>query len=95
MATVEKEDRIQLTASGFTSRDVIHDTVVEHQGSREYITIKPYVRVVAGLATEEPEDAEELQPSIPSSSIPMRRRSAMLSPRPRSRRRRSPSCLPT
>jgi murein DD-endopeptidase MepM/ murein hydrolase activator NlpD len=60
MATVEKEDRIQLTASGFTSRDVIHDTVVEHQGSREYITIKPYVRVVAGLATEEPEDAEEL-----------------------------------
>ena len=60
MATVEKGDRIQLTASGFTSRDVIHDTVVEHQGSREYITIKPYVRIVAGLATEEPEDAEEL-----------------------------------
>ncbi len=59
-ATVEKEDRIQLTSSGFTSRDVIHDTVIEHQGSREYITIKPYVRVVAGLATEQPEDADDL-----------------------------------
>jgi hypothetical protein len=59
-ATVEKEDRIQLTSSGFTSRDVIHDTVVEHQGSREYITIKPYVRIVAGLATEQPDDADSL-----------------------------------
>jgi murein DD-endopeptidase MepM/ murein hydrolase activator NlpD len=59
-ATVEKEDRIQLTTSGFTSRDVIHDTVVEHQGSREYITIKPYVRIVAGLATAQPDDADQL-----------------------------------
>ena len=42
-----KGDRIQLTASGFTSRNVIHETVVEHQGSREYITIKPYLRIVA------------------------------------------------
>lgn len=59
-ATVEKEDRIQLTSAGFTSRDVIHDTVVEHQGSREYITIKPYVRIVAGLATAQPDDADQL-----------------------------------
>ena len=51
-ATVEKDDRIQLTASGFTTRNVIHETVVEHQGSREYITIKPYLRIVAGLATD-------------------------------------------
>jgi murein DD-endopeptidase MepM/ murein hydrolase activator NlpD len=64
-ATVEKEDRIQLTAAGFTSRGVIHDTVIEHQGSREYITIKPYVRIVAGLATIQPDDADQLPPFNP------------------------------
>jgi murein DD-endopeptidase MepM/ murein hydrolase activator NlpD len=64
-ATVEKGDRIQLTTTGFTSRDVIHETVVEHQGSREYITIKPYLRIVAGLATAQPDDADILPPFNP------------------------------
>lgn len=64
-ATMEKGDRIQLTASGFTSRDVIHETVVEHQGSREYITIKPYLRIVAGLATAPADDADTLPPFNP------------------------------
>ena len=63
--TASKEDRIQLTSTGFARRNVIHDTVVEHQGSREYITIKPYVRVVAGLATQKPADAGELPPFNP------------------------------
>ena len=62
---MEKGDRIQLSASGFTSRDVIHETVVEHQGSREYITIKPYLRIVAGLATAKPDDADTLPPFNP------------------------------
>ncbi len=53
----QKEDRIQTSSAGFATRHVIHDTVVERQGSREFITIKPYLRVVAGLATEVAEDA--------------------------------------
>ena len=64
-ATGQKEDRIQMTAAGFASRQVIHDTVIERQGSREFITIKPYLRVVAGLATELPADAGELPPFNP------------------------------
>ncbi|HUX07198.1 MAG: peptidoglycan DD-metalloendopeptidase family protein [Methyloceanibacter sp.] len=64
-ATTEKGDRIQLTTAGFTTRDVIHETVVEHQGSREYITIKPYLRVVAGFATSQPNDAADLPPFNP------------------------------
>jgi murein DD-endopeptidase MepM/ murein hydrolase activator NlpD len=64
-ATVDKGDRIQLPASGFTSRNVIHETVVEHQGSREYITIKPYLRIVAGLATTQPDDADTFPPFNP------------------------------
>ena len=61
----QKEDRIQMTAAGFATRHVIHDTVIERQGSREFITIKPYLRIVAGLATELPADADELPPFNP------------------------------
>jgi murein DD-endopeptidase MepM/ murein hydrolase activator NlpD len=61
----QKEDRIQMTAQGFASRQVIHDTVIERQGSREFITIKPYLRIVAGLATERSADASELPPFNP------------------------------
>ena len=87
-ATVEKGDRIQLTASGFTSRNVIHETVVEHQGSREYITIKPYLRIVAGLATAPLTTPTPFPPSIPSSSTPTQRRSAPTATAPRPMRRR-------
>jgi murein DD-endopeptidase MepM/ murein hydrolase activator NlpD len=64
-ATGQKEDRIQMTAAGFATRQVIHDTVIERQGSREFITIKPYLRIVAGLATELPADANEAPPFNP------------------------------
>jgi murein DD-endopeptidase MepM/ murein hydrolase activator NlpD len=64
-ATGQKEDRIQMTAAGFASRQVIHDTVIERQGSREFITIKPYLRIVAGLATELPAEANEAPPFNP------------------------------
>jgi len=61
----QKEDRIQMTSAGFASRHVIHDTVVERQGTREFITIKPYLRIVAGMATALPEAAGELPPFNP------------------------------
>jgi len=63
--TGQKEDRIQMTAAGFATRHVIHDTVVERQGSREFITIKPYLRIVAGLATELPAGSSEAPPFNP------------------------------
>jgi murein DD-endopeptidase MepM/ murein hydrolase activator NlpD len=59
-ASGEKGDRIQVTEAGFTTRQVIHDTVSERQGNRDYITIKPYIRIVAGLATQSPPDADQL-----------------------------------
>jgi murein DD-endopeptidase MepM/ murein hydrolase activator NlpD len=64
-ATGQKEDRIQMTAAGFATRQVIHDTVIERQGIREFITVKPYLRIVAGLATELPADANEAPPFNP------------------------------
>jgi murein DD-endopeptidase MepM/ murein hydrolase activator NlpD len=60
-----KEDRIHMTEAGFATRQVIHDTVIERHGSREFITIKPYLRIMAGLATEPPADADELPPFNP------------------------------
>ena len=64
-ASSEKGDRIQMTAAGFATRHVIHDTVVERQGHREFINIKPYARIVASLGTTEPEDASSLPPFNP------------------------------
>jgi murein DD-endopeptidase MepM/ murein hydrolase activator NlpD len=64
-ANGQKADRIQMTAAGFATRQLIHDTVIERQGSREFITIKPYLRIVAGLATELPADADEAPPFNP------------------------------
>ena len=54
-----------MTSAGFVTRHVIHDTVIERQGSREFITIKPYLRIVAGLATDLPDDADKLPPFNP------------------------------
>lgn len=59
-ANGQKEDRIQTTSAGFATRHVIHDTVIERQGSREFITIKPYLRIIVGLATDVPGDADKL-----------------------------------
>jgi len=64
-ATGQKGDRIQMTSAGFASRHVIHDTVVERQGSREFITIKPYLRIIAGMATDLSENADDLPPFNP------------------------------
>jgi murein DD-endopeptidase MepM/ murein hydrolase activator NlpD len=52
-------------SSDLATRHVIHDTVVERQGHREFITIKPYARIVASLGTTEPEDASSLPPFNP------------------------------
>ena len=59
-ANGQKEDRIQMTSAGFATRHIIHDTVIERQGSREFITIKPYLRIIVGLATDVPGDADKL-----------------------------------
>lgn len=59
-ASGQKADRIQMTSAGFASRQVIHDTIVQHQGDREFITIKPYLRIIAGLSTDKPENASLL-----------------------------------
>ena len=55
-----KSERLQITALGLSTRHIIHDSVVQKRHDREYIRIKPYVRIVARLATSQPEDAESI-----------------------------------
>jgi len=63
--TALKGDRIETTSTGFASRQLIHETVVQRQGAREFITIKPYVRLVVGLSTQQPAHPENIPPFNP------------------------------
>ncbi len=56
----EKTDKIKTTAKGLTTRYVIQDSVVERRGEREFITVKPYVRVFATLSTDPPDKTIEI-----------------------------------
>ena len=60
-----KGDRLQTTSLGLSTRHIIHDSVVQQRHNREYIRIKPYVRIVARLATSQPEDADTVPPFNP------------------------------
>ncbi|MGI9384363.1 MAG: peptidoglycan DD-metalloendopeptidase family protein [Methyloligellaceae bacterium] len=56
----QKSDRIQTTALGLSTRHIIHDSLVQRRGGREYIRIKPYARIVASLATAQPDEGHEI-----------------------------------
>ena len=54
-AAQQKTDKLQISAQGLSTRHIIHESVRERRGSREFIKIKPYVRIVARLATAQPD----------------------------------------
>ena len=54
----QKGDRIPTTTEGLSTKHIIHDTVVQRRGEREYLRIKPYARLVASLGTSQPEDTQ-------------------------------------
>jgi len=58
-----KSDRLQASASGVATKHIIHESVRQRRGEREFITIKPYARIVARLAVERP-DKSDLIPAF-------------------------------
>lgn len=48
--SVPKADRLRITSGATSTRFIIHETLKQKRGGREYIHAKPYVRVVARLA---------------------------------------------
>ena len=61
----QKTDKIITTAKGLTTRYFIQDSVVERRNNREFISVKPYIRVLATLSTEEPENSDSIPPFNP------------------------------
>lgn len=47
----EKTDKIKITTKGLTTKYIIHDSVVERRNAREFISVRPYVRIAATLST--------------------------------------------
>lgn len=58
--SVPKVDRLQVTSGAKSTRYIIHETLRQRRGNREYIYAKPYVRVVARLAPVSPSEAETI-----------------------------------
>jgi murein DD-endopeptidase MepM/ murein hydrolase activator NlpD len=56
----EKTNKIKTTTKGLTTRYIIQDSVVERRNSREFVSLKPYVRISATLSTVAPENDEPI-----------------------------------
>ena len=50
-----KTDRLVISSKGLTTKNLIYEQIVQHRGTGDFITKKPYVRLVATLATDRPE----------------------------------------
>ena len=48
--SVPRSDRLQVLTGAMSTRYIIHETLRQKRGGREYIYAKPYVRLVARLA---------------------------------------------
>ncbi len=62
----EKTDKIEITTKGLSTRYTIQDSVVERRNSREFITVKPYVRITATLSSIKPDNSDEIPAFDPS-----------------------------
>jgi murein DD-endopeptidase MepM/ murein hydrolase activator NlpD len=63
--TGEKTDKIKLSTKGTTTKHIIQDSVVERRNAREFIQVKPYVRIVAMLSTAKPDNTDAIPPFNP------------------------------
>lgn len=62
---VPKVDRLQVATGTKSTRYIIHETLRQRRGGREYIYAKPYVRLVERLAPVPPNATEAIPPFNP------------------------------
>lgn len=60
-----KTDRLQTTAGAASTRFIIHESLKQRRNGREYILAKPYVRIVARLASVPASYADVIPPFNP------------------------------
>jgi murein DD-endopeptidase MepM/ murein hydrolase activator NlpD len=51
-----KTNKLVISSKGVTTRNLINEQVVQRIGTQDYIKTKPYARLVAQLATEQPDE---------------------------------------
>lgn len=56
----EKTDKIKTTTKGLTTRYIIQDSIVERRNAKEFVSLKPYVRIAATLSTVPPENDDAI-----------------------------------
>ena len=62
---VPRGDRLRVTTGAMSTRYIIHETLKQKRGGREYIYAKPYVRLVARLAPVPANYADVIPPFNP------------------------------
>jgi murein DD-endopeptidase MepM/ murein hydrolase activator NlpD len=60
-----KGDRLETAAGGMITRHIVHDSVRQRRGNREFIQIKSYARIVARLSTLPPGAESGIPPFNP------------------------------
>ncbi len=63
--SVPRTDRLQVLTGAMSTRYIIHETLRQKRGGREYIYAKPYVRLVARLASVPAKEAASIPPFNP------------------------------
>jgi murein DD-endopeptidase MepM/ murein hydrolase activator NlpD len=58
--TGQKTDKIKTSTKGLTTKYIIQDNIVERRNSRDFITVKPYVRITATLSTVKPDNVDSI-----------------------------------
>lgn len=62
---IPKSDRLAVVSGTMTTRYMIHDTLKQRRGNRDYIFAKPYIRLVMRLAAVPPNYADVIPPFNP------------------------------
>jgi murein DD-endopeptidase MepM/ murein hydrolase activator NlpD len=61
----QKTDKITVTTKGLSTKYIIQDSIMERRNAREFITVKPYVRIAATLSSVKPENSDAIPPFNP------------------------------
>jgi murein DD-endopeptidase MepM/ murein hydrolase activator NlpD len=56
VAIAQKTDRTVFSSKGLTTKNLIYEQVTQRKGARDFISTKPYIKFVATLATDRPEE---------------------------------------
>ena len=60
-----KQDRLIITSYGLSTKYIIHERTAQKKGNRDFISIKPYTKIVTSLSTAQPKNTKNITPFNP------------------------------